>query len=383
MGGEWLVVLLCGLCWVAGAAFYFYMPLACMTNPPMEWSYPRTADGFIHALTRGQYQKTHPTDIIHHPEVFGLQLLSLGRGIIEEFNWVYAFLALVPVPVLPQVFRGASGRGSSALPRFTFAWACLLLILLNPPPDRDAQELVRVFFTASHTLHRLAGGLRVGPDGGIHGHALQALSPLGFEGRNGGGGPGALSFTEMTQDTFFGEGAELSLPRLLAFVGKVFSDPNQYGLPVYAGLILLGLTLVFVGALWFYRQRAPLGITLALFALMPVHSILTHWSDNEQRNHWFGYWYGHDMFSPPFQGADQQPLYPPMARDAILFGGTDAGRFCPTYMIFCESFIPHHCQPGRGSDFRPPRRLYHHPECPGRPSLPQLHPRPVQPQQAG
>ena len=26
-----------------------------------------------------------------------------------------------------------------------------------------------------------------------------------------------------------------------------------------------------------------------------------------------------------------------MARNAVLFGGTDAGRFCPTYMIFCES----------------------------------------------
>ena len=32
-------------------------------------------------------------------------------------------------------------------------------------------------------------------------------------------------------------------------------------------------------------------------------------------------------------------VYPEMTRDAILFGGTDPGRFCPTYMIFCESFI--------------------------------------------
>ena len=34
-----------------------------------------------------------------------------------------------------------------------------------------------------------------------------------------------------------------------------------------------------------------------------------------------------------------------MSKDAILFGGTDPGRFCPTYMIFCESFIPHKDQP--------------------------------------
>ena len=45
------------------------------------------------------------------------------------------------------------------------------------------------------------------------------------------------------------------------------------------------------------------------------------------------------MFTPPFG------IYPEMTRDAILFGGTDPGRFCPTYMIFCESFIPPRCKP--------------------------------------
>ncbi|MCI0538321.1 MAG: hypothetical protein L0Z50_24200, partial [Verrucomicrobiales bacterium] len=48
----------------------------------------------------------------------------------------------------------------------------------------------------------------------------------------------------------------------------------------------------------------------------------------------FGYWFGHDMFTPPFG------IYPEMARNTILFGGTDPGRFNPTYMIFCESFLP-------------------------------------------
>ena len=33
-------------------------------------------------------------------------------------------------------------------------------------------------------------------------------------------------------------------------------------------------------------------------------------------------------------------VYPEMDRNTILFGGTDPGRFCPTYMIFCESFVP-------------------------------------------
>ena len=65
----------------------------------------------------------------------------------------------------------------------------------------------------------------------------------------------------------------------------------------------------------------------------------------------FGYWFGHDMFTPPFKGTDDKPLFPPMTKDAILFGGTDPGRFCPTYMIFCESFTPHHCQPAEDQTF--------------------------------
>ena len=40
-----------------------------------------------------------------------------------------------------------------------------------------------------------------------------------------------------------------------------------------------------------------------------------------------------------------------MARNTILFGGTDPGRFCPTYIIFCESFIPHYCQPKQDQKF--------------------------------
>jgi len=40
-----------------------------------------------------------------------------------------------------------------------------------------------------------------------------------------------------------------------------------------------------------------------------------------------------------------------MTKDAILFGGTDPGRFCPTYIIFCESFTPHRCQPAQDQNF--------------------------------
>jgi hypothetical protein len=44
-------------------------------------------------------------------------------------------------------------------------------------------------------------------------------------------------------------------------------------------------------------------------------------------------------------------IYPEMDRNTILFGGTDPGRFCPTYSIFCDSFIPHNCQPVQDQKF--------------------------------
>ncbi|HEV2394518.1 MAG TPA: tetratricopeptide repeat protein [Verrucomicrobiae bacterium] len=350
LGHEWLAVMVCGFCWIAGASFYFYMPLAGMTNPPMEWGYPRTVEGFFHAFTRGQYEKTNPTDIIHDPLRFLTQLTMLGTGIIEEFNWVYAFLALVPFVFFFKLHR----RERAWLIGITAIYLCLgvlLLILLNPPPDRAAQELVRVFFTASHTLIALLIGYGLTLIAAFMATQYQRFRAWGLTCGAVALALALYSFTDLTGRTFFGETANVPLSQLLSFVGQTFTNKDQYGLPVYAGLILVAMALTFLCALVIYRKRAPLAVTLGLFALMPLYSILTHWSDNEERNHWFGYYFGHDMFHPPFKAAGGKGLYPEMAKNAVLFGGTDPGRFCPTYMIFCDSFIPHNCQPAADQSF--------------------------------
>jgi hypothetical protein len=54
----------------------------------------------------------------------------------------------------------------------------------------------------------------------------------------------------------------------------------------------------------------PLGILLGIFVLMPIWSVMSHWEENEQRGHLFGYWFGHDMFTPPFAWPDGKPIYP-------------------------------------------------------------------------
>jgi hypothetical protein len=80
---EWRPVLFLGLLWLLGAAFYFYMPISCMTNPPMQWCYPRTVDGFFHALSRGQYEQPSPTNLIQEPGRFAGQLSMLVSGVAE------------------------------------------------------------------------------------------------------------------------------------------------------------------------------------------------------------------------------------------------------------------------------------------------------------
>jgi tetratricopeptide (TPR) repeat protein len=145
---------------------------------------------------------------------------------------------------------------------------------------------------------------------------------------------------------------------------------DQYALPVYANMLLLAMVLAFLGNLVFSRLKPHMPVVLTVFALMPTYAILCNWFDNEQRGHWFGYWFGHDMFTPPFVGPDKKfgcydaklreqaakgpdasLVYPEMTRDAILFGGTDPGRFAPTYMIFCDSFIPDKCKPEFDQNF--------------------------------
>ncbi len=336
--GEWHVMLVCGVCWLLGAAFYFYMPLAGMSNPPMQWGYPRTVEGFVHAFTRGQYEKANPTDIIGDPMRFVTQLQMLGTGIVEEFNWVFVFLALVPF----LFFRYLHKRERAWIVGITAIYLCLgvlLLILLNPPPDRAAQDLVRVFFGASHSLIALMVGYGMTLVAAYMATNYRSFRSLGLMGGAFALALALYSFVAVTPRAYFAEGIEVSISELMRLTAACFTDKDQYGLPIFAGLLLIGAASAFVGSLLLYRNRAPLLITLAVFSIIPAYPILNHWAGNEQRNHWFGYWFGHDMFTPPFNGSDGKPIYPEMAKDAILYGGTDPGRFCPTYMIFCDSFV--------------------------------------------
>jgi tetratricopeptide (TPR) repeat protein len=309
---EWKWTLLLGLFFALGAAFYLYMPLASMTNPPLNWGYPRTVEGFIHAFTRGQYERANPVNILQDPMRFIGQIWRYIEGTKEEFSFAFLLVGLVPF----FFYRRMQKREKAwivGLSGIFFCLAIVLLILLNPAPDRQSQSLNRVFFTASHVVTAM----------GI-GYGLTLIA-------------GMLSarYEDYRRWTLIG-GAVAAAVALYDFAKL----ESQWPVAKFAAAFGLALPLAVIGLVTVFRTRLPLAALLAIFATMPAYSIATHWWENEQRGHYFGYWFGHDMFTPPFKSADNKPLYPEMEHNAVLYGGTDPGRFNPTYMIFCESFIP-------------------------------------------
>ncbi|HKQ39308.1 MAG TPA: DUF2723 domain-containing protein, partial [Verrucomicrobiae bacterium] len=312
LGTEWLGALASGAAWAVGAAFYLYMPLASMSNPPLNWGYPRIVSGFFHAFTRGQYERIHPTEKLW---TFIQQLWMYLQGAVDEFNLVYLLLALVPF----FFWKRMEKRERAWLTGLTATYLCLsvfLLILLNPGTDRQSRDLNKVFFTASHVM--IAMGV---------GYGLTLIAGMLL-----------VNFERWRRWIFLGGLVGAGIGAVYVAIKHIeVANPLVHYTAIFAMLLPLAIAVV----MYLSRTQNSWKALLALFTIMPLWSIMAHWEENEQRGHLFGFWFGHDMFTPPFTSdKDGQPIYPEMTRDAVLYGGTDPGRFNPTYMIFCESFIP-------------------------------------------
>jgi hypothetical protein len=146
---EWKSVLLMVGLWLAGAGFYFYPAVASMTNPPMNWGYPRTVQGFWHVLSRGQYDKINPTDFIREPGRMFNEILIYFSCAAQEFPLVCLLVAFVPF----AFYLKMRTRERAWLIGLTGLFLCLSFLvtdLLNPTRDRQSSDLVKVFFAPSY-----------------------------------------------------------------------------------------------------------------------------------------------------------------------------------------------------------------------------------------
>ncbi|MBR2487893.1 MAG: hypothetical protein IKB52_02100, partial [Kiritimatiellae bacterium] len=277
-----------------GVSFYAYMPIVSdLRNPPMNWGYPRTWEGFKHAIMRGQY------------EAIGFQLPKWG-AILEYFKDVRVQFTDVMIPFALVPFVAGRWIVRKENRRAFWQWmvpvlVCFLLMsvllvgLANVKGDLQDGFIQKVKFISSHAMIALWIGY------GLVFACAFALRKAGERGLLAGG-----------------------RVRLAAFAAAALMIAVSFFAPLVDN----------------YCGDYRLGVNEVAFKL----------GGSEQNGHTFGWQFG----AYQLEGAkaineqieaDEEPLPdptwpPPMEKFSIFFGGTDPGRFVPTYMIYSALFRP-------------------------------------------
>jgi len=149
-----------------------------------------------------------------------------------------------------------NARGFIGLSSIYLCIAVLLVILLNVSADRSSSDLNKVFFTASHALFAI-----------MIGYGLTLLPPIwpsimtefgaGDFRRHRAGDFGFIVSQRCDRKTLLrAPPAWSAFPSCRTGSKQAFAK-DQYGLPVFANLILVAMPIVFIGALAAYPQNAP------------------------------------------------------------------------------------------------------------------------------
>ncbi|MFZ4776546.1 MAG: protein O-mannosyl-transferase family [Terrimicrobiaceae bacterium] len=93
---------------------------------------------------------------------------------------------------------------------------------------------------------------------------------------------------------------------------------------IFALLAALGIAL---GCAKLFGRFPRLAWLRFLLLLLPIMPLMLNEAGSSQRGRWFGWQFGHDMLKD-------------LPKGSVFFGGTDPGRFVPTYMILGESTQP-------------------------------------------
>ena len=315
---AWNFVLL-ALCWVtlpngrsvAGAAlfaqlgvsFYAYMPIVSdLRNPPMNWGYPRTWEGFKHAIQRGQYEAIGIPNFDSVREFLafmGKQMVNYFDDVRVQFTDLLIPFALVPFAAGHWIVKKENRKAfwQWMIPAFAcFLMMSLLLILLaNVKGDLQDGFIQKVKFISSHAMLALWIG-----------YGLVFAAAFG------------LSLISKKDELL----AARAKP--IAFVVAALMIVVSFAYPLIDN----------------YCGNYRLGVNEIAFKL----------GGSEQNGHTFGWQFGAYQLDGAKAikeqiVADEEPLpdpdWPPeMDPFSIFFGGTDPGRFVPTYMIYSANYRP-------------------------------------------
>lgn len=427
-----ITFLLAGL----GLSFYLYLPIASDQNPPMNWGYPRTWEGFLHAISRGQYERITPTEIFSLK--FVDQIAAFLTDLRRQFTLPLVVGGILPFTLWEVTIAGRRVRMFSvafllALAVGAFVSLEMALALLKLPTPDFVVTLYRLVafaalaiggvgvlgkiveltayivrhcrspnvFTASayalllaviagalviyelHMLRMLTGPELKTATARLAVALLMILLP----------GAGVLLWFARREPVRFdsecpSDGRLWLLTTVLGFVsvsivfvalwnpaldvqtlfiGRVqfIQSHTLYALWLGYGLVfVLAMVELVVGHLPFLRWAAVAGALvippgLMLWQNFYDEELVRTLGGAEQNGHDYGWHFGDwqlrgvdgvreylEKTLPPDRfeaewAAYPDPTYPPpMATNAIFFGGTDPGRFVPTYMIYSAKIRP-------------------------------------------
>ncbi|MEI8294320.1 MAG: DUF2723 domain-containing protein [bacterium] len=267
---EWRLVAYLPFVVALGLLPYAYMPLASSTNPPMNWAYTRTPEGFFFSFNRSQYggslsqqslrslgnlMGTAPDQSPGSEGAVG-GLSGHSRGLPGQFQeWVGFFWLQL-------------GRSFTPLGVVAYFAALLVVLRMKDLAARAWIYTLEIAFVLAAILQPVADGAQT--DAG---------------------------------------GWWLQMPY------------HTYTNFIFALLVGLGFL---AGGIWLF-VRAPRWAWLGWGLLaLPLWPLFINHDSCTQRGRWFGWEFGYDMLKDlPF--------------GSVVLGGTDPGRFVPTYMILGES----------------------------------------------
>jgi hypothetical protein len=149
---EWKTAGICAILFIVGVSSCFLLPIFSMTNPPINWGYARTVEGFFHLLSRGQFEAVHPNSDFH-------QLLTqwhlYGQITARDFGVLYLAAAAMPFLCMHRISSRARRR-VFGLGAVWFIMTLLMLVGLNM--DRLSAVFMKPFFAASHLVLAVFSG---------------------------------------------------------------------------------------------------------------------------------------------------------------------------------------------------------------------------------
>ena len=268
---RWRLIAFLPFAVIFGLLPYAYMPIASSTNPPMNWGYTRTAEGFYYSINRSQYSGS----------LSDLSLKSLGR-----LMGTYRKPPASPEDEAPSLYRKPTTLELARL------WVGFFWLQMSKAftPFAFIGYLASIFFVFRLSLEK---------------RVWIYLLHLVFV--------WAAFVQPMTMDAKTDNaGWWLHMP-YHTYTNLIFAVLSGLGV----GLILLKLT----------QRRAAYFWLAPAMLILPLFTIRNSEAASNQRGRWFGWMYGYDMLKD-------------LPKGSIMIGGTDAGRFVPTYMILGESLQP-------------------------------------------